>query len=145
MNRSIAIFILALSCAVLGGCGFIQSKKDAEKVLARHFQTLATNGYDAALADYSDEFFKVTPKDRLTKLLRDESAKLGTYQSHTITSWNIFKKAGTDGTGTTVSIQCKVIYSKQSATESFKLFKGTGDSDFKIISHKINSTALLME
>ena len=145
MNRTITIFILSLSCALLAGCGFIQSKKDAEKVLARHFQTLATNGYDAALADYSSEFFRVTPKETWAKALRGTNNKLGTYQSHTITTWNVFKNAGTGGSGTTVSIQCDVTYSKYSATESFKLFKGIGDSDFKIISHKINSTGLLTE
>jgi hypothetical protein len=145
MNRLIAITFLALGCAVLSGCGFFQSKKDAEKVLARHFQALATNGYTAALADYGSDFFTKTPKEQWAKALKGVNTKLGAYQSHTITSWNVFKKAGTDGSGTTVSIQCDVTYSKYSATESFKLFQGVGDADFKIVSHKINSTGLLVE
>ena len=128
-----------------GGCGFTQGKKDAEAVLARHFQTIATNGFDTAMADYGATFFQKTTKDEWTKALTKLSSKLGTYQSHTVTGWRVFKNAGLTGAGTTVSIQCQVTYSKHSATESFMLFKGVSDSDYKILGHNINSTALLTE
>jgi hypothetical protein len=73
------------------------------------------------------------------------SGKLGPYQGHTVTGWGVSKNAGTTGAGTTVSLQCQVTYSKHSATENFTLFKGRADSDYKIIGHQINSTALLAE
>jgi len=143
--RIVAVTLLALASVLSGGCGFTQGKKDAEAVLARHFQTIATNGFDTAMADYGATFFQKTTKDEWTKALTKLSSKLGTYQSHTVTGWRVFKNAGLTGAGTTVSLQCQVTYSKHSATESFMLFKGVSDSDFKILGHNINSTALLTE
>ena len=143
--RIVAVTLLALASVLSGGCGFTQGKKDAEAVLARHFETIATNGFDTAMADYGATFFQKTTKDEWTKALTKLSSKLGTYQSHTVTGWRVFKNAGLTGAGTTVSLQCQVTYSKHSATESFMLFKGVSDSDFKILGHNINSTALLTE
>jgi len=144
-SRIVAVTLLALASVLSGGCGFTQGKKDAEAVLARHFQTIATNGFDTAMADYGATFFQKTTKEEWTKALTKLSSKLGTYQSHTVTGWRVFKNAGLTGAGTTVSIQCQVTYSKHSATESFMLFKGVSDSDYKILGHNINSTALLTE
>ena len=144
-SRIVAVTLLALASVLSGGCGFTQGKKDAEAVLARHFQTIATNGFDTAMADYGATFFQKTTKEEWTKALTKLSSKLGTYQSHTLTGWRVFKNAGMTGAGTTVSLQCQVTYSKHSATESFMLFKGVSDSDFKILGHNINSTALLTE
>ena len=144
-SRIVVITLLALASVLSGGCGFTQGKKDAEAVLARHFQTIATNGFDTAMADYGATFFQKTTKEEWTKALTKLSSKLGTYQSHTLTGWRVFKNAGMTGAGTTVSLQCQVTYSKHSATESFMLFKGVSDSDFKILGHNINSTALLTE
>ena len=137
--------LVAAASLALAGCSFTQSKKDAEAVLTRHFQTVATNGFDTAMGDYSTQFFQKTTKDEWTKALTKLSGKLGTYQSHTVTGWRVFKKTGAIGAGTTVSLQCQVTYSKHTATESFTLFKGILDSDYQIIGHNINSTALLTE
>ncbi len=137
--------LFAIACLLLGGCGITQSKADGEAVLTRHFQTIATNGFDKAIADYSPQFFQKTTKDEWTKALTKLSSKLGAYQSHTVTGWRVFKNAGTTGAGTTVSLQCQVTYSKHTAMESFTIFKGSSDSNYKITGHQINSTALLTE
>jgi hypothetical protein len=136
---------IAIGAMLLGGCGFVQSTQDAEKVVARHFQELATNGVDVAMTDYGDAFFKKTTKQEWRKALSNLGQKLGTYQSDTITSWRVFKNAGTTGSGTTVTLQFQVTYSKHKATENFTLFKGITDSDYKIVGHQINSTGLLTE
>src|SRR2546425_9089132 len=137
MNRSILsrLIVVLLACllSAIPGCGFMQSKTDAEKVLARHFQTIATNGYDTAMMDYGSLFFQKTTTNEWTKALEKLHAKLGAYQSHSTASWRIFKNAGATGAGTTVSLQCQVTYSKHSATESFTLVRGLTDSDYKIV------------
>jgi hypothetical protein len=143
--RIFAVGLAAITLSLLGGCGFTQGKKDAEAVLTRHFQTIATNGFDTAMSDYGAQFFQKTTKDEWAKALTKLSSKLGTYQSHNVGDWRVFKNAGTTGAGTTVSIQCQVTYSKHSATESFTMFKGVNDTDYKIIGHNINSAALLTE
>lgn len=136
---------MAAVFAILIGCGFKESKQDAELLLSRHFQTIATNGFETAIGNYGTPFFQKTTKEQWAKALTGVNKKLGAYQSHATTSWRVFKKSGTSGGGTTVSVQCQVTYYKHTATEQFTLFKGTGDSEFKIIGHKINSTALLAE
>src|SRR5512133_1237662 len=140
-----AVALLATVSLLLCGCGLTQGKAAAEAVLARHFQTIATTGFDTAISDYGTQFFQKPTKDEWAKALAGTSRKLGTYQSHTVTGWRTFTQAGTSGAGTTVSLQCQVTYSKHSATESFTLFKGVGDSDYKIIGHQVNSTALMTE
>lgn len=144
--RKLSSFLAALVAGLFFiGCGFVQDKKDAEVVLARHFQALTTNGVSVALADYDAQFFQKNSKEDWTKALNNLNRKLGTYESHSITRWNVFKKAGTAGNGSTVSIECSVKYAKHTATEKFVLFKGIADTDFKIKEHEINSTALLTE
>src|SRR5262245_21691031 len=142
-----AASLLTLVCVLFGGCGIYQSKKDAEAVLAHHFQTIATNGYVTALGDYGPQFFQQTTRDEWMKALTEIESKLGTYQSHTTGGWRVFKNPAwkPGGAGTKVSIQCQVTYSKHTATESFTLFKGETDSNYKIVGHHINSTALLIE
>src|SRR5258706_4034460 len=143
--HSFAVALFVATSLLVGGCGFTQGKKDAEAVLTRHFQTIATNGFDTAMADYGSQFFQKTTKDEWTKALTKLNGKLGTYQSHTVTGWRVFKNAGTSGAGTTVSLQCQGTYSNHTATESFTFFKGVSDSDYRIVGHNINSTALLTE
>jgi hypothetical protein len=137
--------VVLMAALLFCGCGSGQSKKAAEAVIARHFQALTTNGLDTAMADYGTEFFHTTTKDEWSKALTGINRKLGTYQSHTVSGWRVFTKVGSAGAGTTVSIRCQVTYSKHSAAESFTLFKGISDSDYKIIRHDINSTALLIK
>jgi hypothetical protein len=144
-TRTFTLSLLLAVSALLAGCGFTQGKKDAEAVVARHFQTIATNGFDAAMADNGAPFFQKMTKEEWTKALTKVSSKLGAYQSYSVTSWRVFKNASTTGAGTTVTLQCEVIYSKHSATENFTVFKGVSDSEYKIVGHFINSTALLTE
>jgi hypothetical protein len=137
--------LLLIGCVAIGGCGLTQSKQDAEKVLARHFQAVATNGYDSAMGDYGAQFFQKTTKDEWSKTLARLSGKLGAFQGYSVGGWQVFKNAGTFGAGTTVSLKCQVTYAKYPATESFTLFKGTSDSDYKIVGHSINSDGFLKE
>jgi hypothetical protein len=141
----LAVALIAVTTLLANGCGFMQGKKDAEAVLTRHFQTISTNGFDTAMADYGPQFFQSTTKEEWTKALAKLGGKLGTYQKYTVTAWRVFANAGSTGTGTTVSLECEVTYSKHAATESFTLYKGIGDSGYKIVGHKINSLALLTE
>ena len=140
-----AVLLFAVASLLLGSCGFTRGNKDAEAVLTRHFQTIATDGFPTAIGDYGKQFFQKTTNDEWTRALTKLSSKLGSYQSHTVTAWRVFKNASTTGAGTTVSLQCQVIYSKHRATENFTLFKGVTDSDYKIVGHQINSSALLTE
>lgn len=97
------------------------------------------------MADYGPQFFQNVSKEKWIKVLTNVNRKLGKYQSYTVSNWRLNENFGTSGSGTTVVIQCQVTYSKHSDTEKFTLFKGTGESDYKIIGHYINSTDLLAD
>jgi hypothetical protein len=142
--RVLASGVLAGSLFLVG-CGFSESKKEAEGVVSRHFQAIAAGDFEAALADYGEPFYQRIARDDWSKVLANLTEKLGAYQSHSVTTWRARKNAGTSGSGTTVSLQCEVTYSKHPATETFTLFKGAGDSDFAIVGHNINAMALLAE
>src|SRR5688572_16496905 len=89
------LFGALLLAATLTGCGLKEAKQDAEKVLIRHFQALATNNVKAAMADYSSDFFNRTPQAEWGKALENLNHKLGVYQNHSIQGCRVFKKAGT--------------------------------------------------
>ena len=143
--RSLAVMLIVVVSAILCGCGITKSKNEADATLTRHFQTISTNGFNEALSDYGAAFFQNTTKDEWSKVLSRFVLKVGTYQSHTIVGWRSFSNYGGAGSGTTVSLQCQVVYSKRTVQESFTLFKGVTDSDFKIVGHNIDAAALLQD
>jgi hypothetical protein len=106
-------------------------------VLARHFQAMATNGFDAAMADYGESFFEKTRRKDWGRELAGLSRKLGSYQNHTILWSRVFDTTGPFGPGTTVNVQSEVRYSKHSAVETFTLFQPAGDAGYKIGGHQI--------
>src|SRR4051812_26892266 len=134
-----------LLVAVLCGCGLTQAKQDGEKLVASHFQMIATNGYEAVTSQYGNQFFQQMPRNEWSTTLVQVTRKLGQYEQHSVNGWRVFKGANTFGAGTTVALQCQVKYSKYSAVENFTLFKGATDSEYKIIGHHINSDGLLKE
>lgn len=130
---------------VLTGCGLTQSKQEAEKIVAKHFQIISTNGFDAALSDYGRQFFVKTSKEQWSAVLSRVSSKLGKFQHYVIISWLASKNAGIAGSGTYVELKCQTSYSLYTAQERFTLFKSAEDSDYKIIAHNISSDRLLKE
>ena len=133
--QRIAIGLAALG--MLGGCNRGVPEHAVEKVLARHFQAVATNGFDAAMVDYGEPFFEKTRRKDWGRELAGLSRKLGSYQNHTILWSRVFDTTGPFGPGTTVNVQSEVRYSKHSAVETFTLFEGAGDSGYKIAGHQI--------
>ncbi len=129
--------------AMVAGCGLVQDTQDAEKVVAHHFQLLATNGVETALADYGDDFFKGTSREKWRGTLKQVDDKLGTFENYSTLNWNVSKNAGTTGSVTTVELICHVKYSRQEAQETFKLAKKDAETQFKIIAHRIDSKAQL--
>jgi hypothetical protein len=134
--------VVLLFSFVLTGCDLARAKHNGEIVLARHFLLLSTNGYNAALDDYGDQFFRTTGKAEWSNALCQMSYQLGTFQRYTIRGWRVLDEPSGISTGTTVILQCRVNYSKYPADEVFTLFKGSSMPRYKIIGHRIQSTAL---
>ena len=137
--------ISLVSILLFSGCGFKQAKLDAEAMLDQHFRSEASGDTNAVLADYGPAFFRKITAKEWSRNVAKVGDKLGTCQSHTVTGWRVFKDSSTSGSGTTVSLQCDVLYSKHPATETFLLFKGSSDPSYKIVGHQINSSGLLAD
>jgi hypothetical protein len=133
------LVVLALA---LAACGFQKAKADAELAVTRHFEAIASHSTQVVLAGYDERFFSVVPRDEWAKRLGVVEGKLGEYKSFTVASWKVHTQMGT---GTYVSLTCKVTYSKHVATEAMELFRANDDDEFKILKHGINSDAFLIE
>jgi len=134
---ALVVASLGLLSPLLGGCGYSEPKRAAERVLAQHFHMIATNGYDAAAAHYGKPFFEKTRPEDWSKELAKLNLKLGHYQGHEVLWWRVFETTGPFGPGTTVNVQCEVYYSRHSAIETFTLFKPAHDANYKIAGHQI--------
>ena len=152
LNSSFIARVLAgagilIGCALFSGCGPGKTAKDAEKVIARYFQAIATNDYTAAMADYSPLAYQEMTAEQWVEMQAKKAAKLGTYVSHAPKLFRV-TRGGTRATRarTTVVIICQVTYSKRSAKETFTLVRqdtytlarGRVISDFKIVDHNVS-------
>lgn len=130
------LVILCNLCLYVGGCGVKQAKLDSERFLSRHFAMLATNGVYDALSDYGSEFYRNTPRQQWAQVLMDVPKQLGGYQKHSITRWQVYKQTGLNS-GTTVVLDCNVVYERDTAHEQFTLFKPYDATNFLIKAHAI--------
>lgn len=137
LQLCLLVFTLSLTA-----CGFMKAKEDAELAVARHFEAIASHSEPTVLAGYDEQFFSVVPREEWAKRLAMVEAKLGQYQSFSVTSWKVNSVMGR---GTHVSATCNVKYAKHTATEAMVLFRANDDAEFKIIKHGIDSEAFLAE
>jgi hypothetical protein len=145
MLRSRASSLLvATTLGLLGviGCGAHDDKQDAARVLDHHFDALAHERYDAALADYDDRFFIDTTRAEWRNALASVTAKIGRVQRYDVTVDGIEGKQ-TAGPGTYLKFKCKVTYAKHTSEETFYLFRREGATQFRILGHEIDSKGLV--
>jgi hypothetical protein len=124
------------------GCGDQGEKQAAEQVLAHHFEALAHEDYDAALADYDDMFFEDVTRSEWRNTLRMVDDKLGTLQRYELGGQALDSKTSA-GPGTYLKFRCNAAYSKHAAKETFYLFRRMGAAKFKILAHEIDSRGFL--
>jgi len=141
VNPRIAPATSAIACVLVLGCGLKKSKEDAERIVARHYEAIATHATDAVLADYDEQFFEKTTRQGWLEVLKKVESKLGPYQSHRVTSWNARNNFGTNA-GSYVTIGCEVTYANHEAQEQMELFRANERDEFKITKHGIDSEAL---
>jgi hypothetical protein len=141
--RVAAVASSIVGCVLFSGCGLGKAEKDAENVVARHFQAIATNGYAEAVAEHAPQAFQKMTREQWIEKEPEFYDKLGTYVRHKTRFDRLQKTGGSSGSTTVVLLTCQVEYSKHSATEYFTLLKGPTDRDFKIVGHTFSSVAFL--
>jgi hypothetical protein len=117
---------------------------DAKALVARHFDAIARQAYDLALADYGSQFFARFPRDEWKSTLGLVERKLGTFQKYEIVGSRWKSQLGAHG-GLAYEFVCRVSYSKSEAEEILSVFRASGSPKFQILGHRINSNALLKD
>lgn len=143
--KRIAPIILAIGfIGIVFGCGIGEDKTAAETIVINVLEDIKLRDIDEALTFYSPQFFQQTSKEEWKSLLQRLSEKLGKLESYKLLTWHVTKQVHTSGSGTYLTLQYEVQYSKYPATETLTVFKPIG-GEYRILGHYINSVGLLKE
>lgn len=134
----------ALLAALLSlvSCAARDDRRDAARVLDHHFDALAHEHYDDALADYDPRFFADVTRADWRSALVSITAKIGKVEHYVITV-NGLESKQTVGPGMYLKFKCKVDYAKHTSEETFYLWRREGADEFHIVGHQIDSPGLL--
>jgi hypothetical protein len=137
-------FISLLGIIALNGCTFnktyINRKKDeqdAEKVTNQFFKLLKAKKYTDTFKLYSDQFWRVTSKDKLMEIYTFTDTKLGDLDSTKVSRWETRSVEGTNPSAL-YAFAYKTKHSKYNAMESIKLDREK-DGSIKILAYSVNS------
>ena len=137
--------LLFLACSLpmlpVVGCATQGDKQQAEQVLARHFDMRAHGAYDAALADYHDQFFEQVTRSEWRSALASVASKLGPFQRYDVLREQPEHRQ-IAGPGTYLKFNCKVTYSRHTSSETLYVLRKEGAAKFKILGHQIDSLGL---
>lgn len=131
------LLISFFSVALLIGCSFGESKKAAEATADQLFLELSKGPSEKYYDLYSDDFYKITPREEWKKLREKLKDKLGDYSSHKLVNWNVINF----NLETTTTLVYRVTYTKYEATETLT-FKGSEHPI--LVGHFFNSKGLLL-
>lgn len=141
--KPFAAFLMLL----LSACNFNSTylnrendRDDAKKIGDKYFELLKKSDYVATFKLFSDNFWTVTPKPKMSEIYQSISKKLGKLQSITLDQWETRVLKGTNSSSEYILYYLNH-YEKFDAKETLRLVK-EGD-DIKIIAFNINSDGLL--
>jgi hypothetical protein len=140
-RQSFAVFLGSL--LALTACNPIAEKSAAEAYANKMFSAREVGQTEKVLLMYDDQPARGTPREKWSKMLVAIEDKLGRPTSHELTGWKVNLGSNAAGSGTFVTLQYAVKYERAEGTEAIVLFKPSGSSDFRIIGHNFNSSALL--
>ncbi len=131
---------LLVACAFVGislvGCSMSEDRSAASQLGAAFYESIKAEDVNSVISFMSPEFFEVTSEDDLKILFPALKDRMGTMESYELTGWYVNKRFGTDSlSGTLVTLQYKVVYSKSPCNETLLLYKPSDGNDFKILSY----------
>ncbi len=134
--------VICLALVVItGGCGFTQSKNDAEAIAERYFEAAQRGDNEAVLSLYDQQFYTNTPRPKWAEMYSKIVGKLGKPTKHDLTNWTVNNMVGI-GAGRYVTLVYKVTYEKDAGRETLRIFlppSGSGG----ILAHNFTAPALL--
>ena len=141
MTRTVLAVVLLVQ--VIGACGFVKGKDEAQKVAEAMFTTRIETGGFQEDRHYSDEFWENTDPDRWKSLKKLVDIAMGNLLSYSLRNWNVQSKVQTGQlSGTFVVLQYDTVYEKGQGTETLTLHKPLMGKAFSILGHKFDSPAI---
>jgi hypothetical protein len=144
LKHIIVLFLLV----TLSACNFnstylnrAEDKNDAEIVANRYYGALKNKDYEAVDVFFANEFWKVTPKDKLHEILVNTQSKLGELKSTKLDHWETKVIKGTNPSSEYILYYLNK-YKNHEAKETLRLIK-VADDKIKIIAFNINSDGFL--
>ncbi len=135
--------LLCVFSLLLCSCMVGREKERAEAVVFSYHYRLQQNDLEGLLNLFSKDFFHATPREKMSLILKNINAKLGKFQSFTLSTWNVKANMSTAGSGRIVTLVYDVKYEKQNAVETFVLVEPFGSDSMLIQGFDIRSDAFL--
>jgi hypothetical protein len=124
--------VIALA-VVAASCGLSEDRAEAERLADHYFDVVAGPDTAATLSLYSPQFFEASPRDEWANTLRQLRIRCGPPISHTLKSWAVNNRAGTNA-GSNVTLVYDVAYAQCHMSETISTFRPDG-GERKIIGH----------
>jgi hypothetical protein len=134
------IFILAIFFNI--NCK-LTNKQDAIKIIQKYYEALKNDDYESISFFFSNEFYNITPKEKLLSILKQLKEKLGNVENFELISSKINHLVGTGKSGTYFYFTYSTKYTKYSSTEIFKLYKPLNSENIKIDQYDVRSDGFL--
>ena len=142
------IFLIAFLCILTASCQFKSSmlnqdedKADAIQVIDDLYRLVDAKQYTEAQKLFGEEFFTVTPKEKLTDIFENSREKLGYFKSNVLSDWATEEISGSVNK-TDYRLVFDTGYEKNNARETFTLLKKE-NGPIKIIGYRVESPAFL--
>jgi hypothetical protein len=134
------IFVLIITASLVSCIGGKSlSKNDVVIIMDEYFEKVKQNSFDLVESYYSDEFYKVTGREKWEELYNQVHSTLGTLISTELESWSIRSMFATSGSGKYFTFVYNNQYENGKIKETINLFSPKGSDEVKIIGHNYNS------
>ena len=128
-----------------GGCGAGDKEVRARAVAEGYLKAVKEKNLDKAMSFFAKAYFETRSPASWKADLRLITTRLGTLQSYSLRSSSWRTDFVPPDSGTQVTLQYDVRYSKHSAVETFLVLKPFTRTEYKIVSHSIASQGLMKD
>lgn len=136
---------LLLVLLTLAGCGAGDKEARARAAAEGYLQALKDKDPDRAMTFFARTYFETRPPAGWKADLRLIMARLGTLQAYSLKNWRWRTGFVPPDSGTHVTLEYEVKYTKHTATETFTVYKPLARGEYQIVGHKIASKGFAVE
>lgn len=136
---------LLLAALIAAGCGAGDKEARGRAVAEGYLQAVKERDLNQALTFFSPRYFETRDQAGWKADLELITARLGAVQSYSLRSWTWRTDFIPPDNGTHVTLNYQVRYAKDTADETFVVFKPFARDEYRIVSHAIAAAGLIKE